>query len=762
MIARVGRAVNWVLVLAVFAIGQPAAHGARYEIDKVFSVLDALLRDLPRDAFEPAAVVERIGKNPTELFEFVRDKTGLVAYAGSLRGPVGVLMDRLGNSLDRALLLAKLLRTAGHRVRLVRAQLGPEQVTTVAKALARGYLPRLDAGMVADAVEKYWKPAGLDVATLQREATKRQEAQERLARLALTRIDAQTSALSTAFRGPGSAATVSDTLRDHFWIQCEEAGQWVDLDPTLHDAVPGKTLAAVGETLVPEKLPAGLSHEVEIRVVVERWDGTRLSEALAVTHTLRASDALGTSIAIGHVQVTPAPDFSKVPTTAELSRVDAWKPVVFVGSTPFDDLTFDARGRVAKQAQNVLAKPMGNPLGTLTGGVESESANGVLTAEWIDYIIRSPGVPTRTIRREVFDLIGPDGRKTGVTTAPVLSPARALERVLALLEVTNVAIWSAQMSPQAVAHLYGKRMLANRALVTRARKGQVATLADVHESTKNASPLPGLVYGLAVTRQAWGPLGRDAYLDRPNVFTSRRIVWQTPTNRLGACEGFDIVANEVAPFPGTTDAFGIRIRQGIVDTNAEALLRGKSSCPAENTSDLFAASGGADWLTLTSPDAGPLNKLEHVSADVRARIEDDLRGGSAVMVPSRPSSTAGRPAIAWWRVNKVTGTTLGIDSHGRGGNLTEAVETVNFGRNMISSFLCLFKANYETERSRVTTGAMMCMLEFGLGAAGGVVALGGAGGFVREGVAHGLGQGIILLEMAFAFVEAAEELDEDE
>src|SRR5688572_12873355 len=61
-------------------------------------------RDLPRDSFEVAAVVKSVGSDPAKLFEWVRDQTVWVPYRGSLRGDVGVLMDRLGNSLDRSVL----------------------------------------------------------------------------------------------------------------------------------------------------------------------------------------------------------------------------------------------------------------------------------------------------------------------------------------------------------------------------------------------------------------------------------------------------------------------------------------------------------------------------------------------------------------------------------------------------------------------------------------------------------------------------------
>jgi hypothetical protein len=57
-------------------------------------------------------VVEQLGRDPQVLFEWVRDNTWWIPYRGVLRGPAGVLMDRLGNSLDRSLLLDS--RLASH------------------------------------------------------------------------------------------------------------------------------------------------------------------------------------------------------------------------------------------------------------------------------------------------------------------------------------------------------------------------------------------------------------------------------------------------------------------------------------------------------------------------------------------------------------------------------------------------------------------------------------------------------------------------
>src|SRR5205823_11419502 len=97
------------------------------EMERAFKALEAAEKEIPRDTFDPKAIVDKVGKEPDKLFEWVRDNTYWVPYQGCLRGPTGVLMDRLGSNLDRALLLAELLRTAGHQVRLAHAELTKEQ-----------------------------------------------------------------------------------------------------------------------------------------------------------------------------------------------------------------------------------------------------------------------------------------------------------------------------------------------------------------------------------------------------------------------------------------------------------------------------------------------------------------------------------------------------------------------------------------------------------------------------------------------------------
>src|SRR5438093_2347410 len=106
------------------------------EMERAFKALEAAEKEIPRDTFDPKAIVDKVGGDPVKLFEWVRDNTYWVPYQGCLRGYIGVLMDRLGSNLDRALLLAELLRVAGHEVGLARAQLTDEQAPTLLSSLS--------------------------------------------------------------------------------------------------------------------------------------------------------------------------------------------------------------------------------------------------------------------------------------------------------------------------------------------------------------------------------------------------------------------------------------------------------------------------------------------------------------------------------------------------------------------------------------------------------------------------------------------------
>ena len=78
---------------------------------------------LNRTTFDQEALLESLDYDADSIIEFVRASISFEQYPGVLRGPKGTLLSRAGNSIDQAILLAKLLRDAGYDARIAGAEL---------------------------------------------------------------------------------------------------------------------------------------------------------------------------------------------------------------------------------------------------------------------------------------------------------------------------------------------------------------------------------------------------------------------------------------------------------------------------------------------------------------------------------------------------------------------------------------------------------------------------------------------------------------
>ena len=83
-----------------------------------------LLRPSPRPAgFDYIAdQAAKLGHDRGRIVRFVQEQIRAESYTGCLRGPVGTLWSGAGNDVDRAALLAALLRAGGRKVRFARGQ----------------------------------------------------------------------------------------------------------------------------------------------------------------------------------------------------------------------------------------------------------------------------------------------------------------------------------------------------------------------------------------------------------------------------------------------------------------------------------------------------------------------------------------------------------------------------------------------------------------------------------------------------------------
>ena len=367
--------------------------------------LETVRQDIPRDAFDVHAVVDQVGKDPAKLVAWVRDHTSWVPYRGALRGARGVLMDRVGNSVDRTLLLASLLTAAGHRVRLARRSLPAERArellnrSTPAAPETPAESTQLPARGSDALIQRYGQAFKVDAVKLSSTVKAlTQQFQERRAELD-RRAKSQSAFLEQQLGAPSGEAEAADEAltcaADHWWVQVSAGDRWDDLDPDAAVKLVAAQTIAFDQTLaIP--LPAEQAQELTIRVIVEQWAGGRPTEHVALEHTIRPADAMGQPITITHLPMSwpgtatflAATDRTAALKSAALSQTE-WLPVLAIGDRPVRKSSFTSTGDLnnhpesksglRNSAQNVL----GGGIDPLGGAEEPPPAKGELTAEWI-------------------------------------------------------------------------------------------------------------------------------------------------------------------------------------------------------------------------------------------------------------------------------------------------------------------------------------------------------------------------------------------
>jgi hypothetical protein len=370
---------------------------------------------IPRDTFDPDALTRQVGSDPTKLFEWVRDNTAPAPYRGALRGAVGVLMDRSGSSLDRALLLSRLLRLAGHDARLARGTLAPDRAGALLKQVWEdpAAAPPVPPAAALDraTIAHFASQTGLDPAELAQSVEKLElDSQRRSEDLAAT-VAEQTEALSRLLGDPAPAAAADAraghlaAVADHWWVQSLQDGKWVDLDPATPESKPGESLTAAVETIeltATGALPpaaVALAHEVELRIAVERTDGGASKTEVAFRHALRPAETAG---AVGRLQITPMDwptdlDLTSDPQTTMRTALLAqqrWLPVLVLDGNTIIQGSFDAHGVVDP---NPVLDPMKKTGGSAAKGASdafdvlndapppaAQQPSGELTAVWLE------------------------------------------------------------------------------------------------------------------------------------------------------------------------------------------------------------------------------------------------------------------------------------------------------------------------------------------------------------------------------------------
>ena len=676
---------------ALFNAGRPSESAndlgeIAANLGAVTDLMVAAAADLPRTEFDPAALVEATGRQPQKLFEWVRDRTWWAPYRGLLRGAKGVMLDRVGSNLDRAILLGDLLRRASHEVRLAHVELTDTRVRELYTRVrlipaqrgnaagATGAIPVDRARAMDRVIPGYQQSAQTSAAAAKRRAAD-----------GVALIRAQTDAILAAVHDGATPSQATEeqaairALRDHWWIEIKADGAWTAMDVLLPEAQMGEAVAVAATTV---EWPQGAEfpsiadadwHVVDVRVVIERYDAGTTSEVKLIEASLRPAEVLEAPIMLGHVpqpfpEALPDPVKDPQAMRAVALNVREWRPLLRIGNqivsgTGFNNEGavvpgFDSNGDIARIGVAGPASTMDFTLG-FSGGQELPAA----TAEWIDYEIRVPGEPSQKLRRPVFDLLGPARRASHAADFDGSADLRKLERAEVLLGRTDILLQPASFSGAFVSHLLVDPVVANHALFKQlAAERDPKRASELLNSLADSLPRWGPLLGVARARSILSE-ATDAYIDRPNILNYRVMLHLAGTDAIEFREYTDLAANGTGT--RNSNAFAARVRQGVTDTVAEMLVLNHELRDVENTAAVFAtlAQRGSRGMLIRARDAAAVRELPWPE-DEAARVGADIDAGYMAVVPRQAVLIDNVQHVGWWRIDPLSGETVGVMDSG--------------------------------------------------------------------------------------------------
>lgn len=442
-------------------------------------------------------------------------------------------MDRLGNSLDRSLLLADLIARTGRPVRLAYARLSPDQVALLSAVLLHPWKNRSRGSQPADSrgdgfAADYAARFGGDAAMLAAQLASLRSTSEAAGRSIAVRAAAQSAVLlrlaEKRLLSPIAQELAEPiTPSDHWWVQVRVDGRWTSLDPAgLVDA--GGEGINPDRTIPVDQLEESLYHKVNIRVLIACLVKGEIQQRLVLEHTLRVSNLLGVPIRLSHIPVKGADrDLTALsavdpgPALVQwLATQSEWLPVLTVGTEVLTSQRFTRAGELLPAIP--VPASVGGMLDAFGGGEESTGPSGALAGEWLEFEVRSPGAQPRAERRVLFDWTGfltEERRGTPTVTREWADAA------LDLTTETEVLVLGAQPSAEYIAYQAAGDAIHGRADLLRVLRSASGAGAAPTAATEHRARSLQHLNQFALARYAWSPEREASFL--ANLTSSRAM-----------------------------------------------------------------------------------------------------------------------------------------------------------------------------------------------------------------------------------------------
>lgn len=620
----------------------------REHVDNVSQVINAVPR------VDDLNGVAQSLQTPEAAFLFVRDQIANEVYSGVQKGAWGTLATRGGNDIDKALLLAALLK-----VQNVDAQLAHGTIDAAAQQRLAGE-PSAHADAVTLSLSGLKVPAAALAMDQEEQAIAAEfdQAVKRRRTAVHTAVDQAYGLLAaSAPQAPSPPAPATD----HYFVQASVNGKTVFFDPTLAANAPGASLVASPDAVDPGSLPDDRFQTVHFTVVAAYLDGSNLTETTVLDKTARSADLVGRPVRF------------VVSTSGGASANDFRAQLLLADDRTDGDVFHLHRGSGGDTSGGPGG--LGGMFGGLAGGGASPShsdTNGPPLARlWLDVVETAPGQQPFAVRRVIMDRLNGPGK--------ALAPGQtdALARQL-LLQVWDGVVDTGAFTPSFVLRTEAAE------LNTAATSAGVGYDAAGKHAAVNVSDLPkpvlsGTMVSLlfasdlarhSIARQlgqpvrSWYQVPRLAFVRRG----ARIADWQSPNPTAVYAEDTDLL-EPMLGFSGPPAAVReLALRAGITDTAIEARIGSPLARPG--TLSVFSAMPAGSSRHYTS--AGSLPNLP--SGAVLRAITADAASPAGVVAPSSFVSIAGASRYGWWAFAGGTPYALGKMEIGGGQDLSEQKE----------------------------------------------------------------------------------------
>jgi len=685
--------------------------------------INSLSESIDNSIFNDSEVVLKLDFDSEKLIAFVQNNIVFQPYNGLLRGVQGTLNARAGNALDQSVLLAKLLNDAGLETKIASAELSDIQAKVLLTAFKKAKLPSniVQATELASVLN--------EVKSHKQGSTKppyewrKTETYHRY-KSTLTNLQNVLKENNLILEDTDITSKLIAENKEYFWVKyrIDNTEEWRNAHPAMPE---GSKIQIQAMSHFKQSVPKKYLHQVRVEAFIQQKNGDKY-----ITHSLMPAWQRPV-VNLQNVLIT----FSNTPsaigssTEYDLAKIidkSTYFTPKFNGHA-VGNKVFDLKGRlIDAEAMNSAAGSYFQTLSdkTLTAmdfvdGKEPGESSLQLTAQWLQ-----------------FTFIEPNGREY-VQKRYILQTDQ-----------------NEQIDPKTIK----AQLLSEYQLVVNSGEKPNAYLAKVYlDLVKNGLPLLK-----ASTKKLFGDndkvkfpkqLYRNEFQLLSQYFWMKNnpdlgddiVRYRNNANMLGFKKGYvnaktayiavDIIANKQRFIKQKNNSYysvpQAALAHGVWETASEWLpakvlgIKGKDVDTIKITQAVKEQDLDFEVIAINKNSEQKVQQIFAQNAMAQQRIMADIEQNYNVIVPK--TSPKGLKLSGWWRINPVTGETLGMTADGGGQSATEyMIQTAQNALMLVRALANLKKCDSKTN----DFAKLCCLAEAHANNVGGMAFGGMLGGVV--------------------------------